>query len=89
MVTKRFLFMQFEERTTSSICNFYCMDRTVSGLAVAVRPRIVGLLFLYLIILSTISPSARKDVLKLWLSSERECASSMQVKLASGKSSRL
>lgn len=65
MVTKRFLFMQLEERTTSYICSFYWMDRTVSGLAVAVSPRMVGLLFLYLIIFNTMSPRARKEVLKL------------------------
>lgn len=66
--------------------SLYLMDTTVSGLAVAVRARIVGCPSLYLTCLVNIYPRPKKEVLKLWLNSERECASSTQAKLISGKS---
>lgn len=66
--------------------SFFLIEATVYGLAVAVRPKIVGVPDLYFIKFCTMSPKAKKEVRKLWLSYDRECASSMQVKFTSGKS---
>lgn len=57
--------MQLEDRTTSLISSFSMTECTVYGLAVAVRPKIVGFLHLYLTMLRMMSPSVRKEVLKL------------------------